>query len=191
MMQNSIICFPISADILDVEYTTQAEDATIIPIKLTDENKKRYDETYATLGENCGFLYDITCSKLNLIVKVNAIQQFEFYIGASYREFCIEDIPYEQLEKYDNQVSITLSCEELLAVSVLFNADTPSIEDLRLQVSRAIPSEHMKDTMLFAEEETQRGYRSVWATEDFKKCVLAFIENVVDRGDVVKAFVFG
>lgn len=187
------ILFPIAQDIFDMEHISQEEDKLIIPLKQTKDNQARYDDAYALIGENSGFLIDITYANLELIIKLNAIDQFDFLIGATYKEFHFEDVPDIQLDKYNTQFPISLSDDELISLSpILFELfdEHPLVENLRSQVARAIPQIHMKDTMLFSEELTQDGYRGAWVTKDFNRCVLAVVDDIGNKNGLVKAYVF-
>lgn len=187
------LIFPIVRDIFDMEHISQEEDHVTIPLKQTQDNQVQYDNTYALLGESSGFLIDITYSQLNLGVKLNSVGQIAFTVSACYKEFCLDDIPDEQLETYKNQISVCLSDEELADIYptlLKLFCDNTNIEDLRLQAAKSIPAKHMENKELFAEELTQAGYRCVWTSQDCKECVLASIEDCEDSGGIVKAYIF-
>lgn len=194
MILNNEVFLPVSVSMLDMEKAVCEEDDFTIPLKRTVENQDRYDEAYCYLGKGSGFMFDIMESKLNLAIRLNSIGQLDFSISVDFVEFRTEDVPSDWLDTYQKKVSVVLLDEELVEVfpivALLFESE-PSIEDLRVQVADAIPTKHMKDTMLFSEEVTQKGYHSVWATQDFKKCILAFIEDIGTSNSLVKAYVFG
>lgn len=194
MVLNNKVFLPISTNILDTENISEDENEFTIPLKRTPKNQDRYDEMYCYLGKHSGFLFDITESKLNLVVRLNAIEQLDFSVSADFVEFRVEEVPEYLLEKHREQMSVVLLDEELVEmfpiVSGLFENE-PSIEDLRIQVTSSIPKEYMQNTMLFSEEITQKGYHCVWVTEDFKKCVIAFIRNCKNPNELVKAYVIG
>lgn len=185
--------FFISQELLDMNNCEETEDGFAIPLICTEKNQDKYDELYCYIGEKAGFLIDITYSKLFLNVELNTMGQFTFSISAKYVEFSIDEVNVDALEKYDNQISVCLTEEELtLIYPVLVKqfSDDTNLEDLRLQVVRAVPGEYMNKTSLFAEEVTQTGYRCVWVSEDRKRCVLAEIGNRTDSKSMVKAYIF-
>lgn len=193
MILNNEVFLPISANMLDMENVIATSDDCTIPLKRTSDNKKCYDEMYRYLGKGSGFMFDIMKSQLNLVVRLNSIGQFDFFVSADFTEFRIEEVDDDFLSNHREKMSVVLLDEELSKIfpvlSGLFG-DEPSIEDLRLQVVDAIPKEHMQDTMLFSEEITQKGYNSVWVSQDFKRCVLAFIEDVGNKNGLVKAYIY-
>lgn len=193
MILNNEVFLPISANMLDMENVIATSDDCTIPLKRTSDNKKCYDNMYSYLSKGAGFMFDIMKSQLNLVVRLNSIGQFDFFVSADFTEFRIEEVDDDFLSNHREKMSVVLLDEELSKIfpvlSGLFG-DEPSIEDLRLQVVDAIPKEHMQDTMLFSEEITQKGYNSVWVSQDFKRCVLAFIEDVGNKNGLVKAYIY-
>lgn len=194
MVLNNEIFLPISVDMLDIDNVIATSDDFTIPLKRTHDNEKRYDNMYSYLGKGARFMFDTMKSKLNFVVRLNSIGQFDFALMADFKEFRFEEVDDDLLSYHREKMSVVLLDEELSKIfpvlSGLFG-DEPDIEDLRLQVVDAIPKEHMRDTKLFAEEVTQKGYHSVWVTQDFKKCVLAFIENINNKQDVINVYTFG
>lgn len=141
-----------------------------------------------------GFMFDIMESKLELVVRLNSISQLDFAVSADFKEFRVEEVSDCLLSKYHEKASVVLLDEELVevfsVVSKLFTSE-PSIEDLRIQVASVIPKEHVQGTMLFSEELVQGSYRSSWVSQDFKRCILALVEDCMIPNGLVKAYVFG
>lgn len=193
MVLNNKVFLPISADMLDMDNVIATADDFTISLKSTPDNQKRYDYMYSCLGKDAGFTPEITESQLNLVVRLNSIGQFDFALMADFKEFRFEEVDDDLLSNHREKMSVVLLDEELSEIfsvmSGLFG-DEPDIEDLRRQAAAAIPKEHMQDTMLFSEEVTQKGYRCVWITPDFEKCVLAFIDDVESKNGLVKVYVY-
>lgn len=197
MTLNNEVFLPISVDILDMDNVIEAEEGFIIPLKRTVKNQKRYDNMYNYIGKYSDFAVEITESKLSLAVRLNSIGQFAFSLSADFTDFTdfnIQDISDVSADEHYEEVYVVLHDEELEAIfpiiSNLFDSEKLSIENLRLQVASAIPKKHMKDTMLFSEEIIQNAYHCVWVTEDFKKCVLASIEDIENKSGLVKVCVY-
>lgn len=183
----------VAEDILKMDKVVKYEDTVSIPLTRIPNNQSEYDEFYSLMGEDSGFLNDITYANLTFNVKLNSINQFYFSVSANFKEFSLEDIPEYLLEKYNNQIQVCLSDEELEDIyHILFDLfyKDELIADMRLQVANSIPSEHLKGKKLFAEEVTNKGYRCVWTTPTVDKCVLGQVENINDNNGVVKAYIF-